>query len=252
MFFASQFDWPCTVPAIAPHPLLILNGQEDPRCPLDGLKLTESRSRDSYRKVNAIENLKEPLGSATVDSCIRVVDNGRESHHRNAWSYQFRGSARWIHSLNDAALNPGKNLMAAFPSMIVSKRKVNKRSIDWTAASSTHVNSMTSDVIAPLLWKIFGCQNGLHLFKEPKDRDSNGRGVPKFMQMLQEEHVFYIKNLVLTTNTMKLKTSNSGYKMVFTSRINGVEVFYPNFPRNVFDFKLYDDLSTGRLWKKIY
>ncbi|KAL6561639.1 hypothetical protein OROMI_017240 [Orobanche minor] len=157
-----------------------------PLCPLDGLKLTESRARDSYRK-------RDPLGSATVDSCIRVVDNGRESHHRklfftftlyNTSNHNDRlklgvtsseESARWIHSLKDAALSPRKDLMAAFPSMIVSKRKVSKRSMDWTAASSTHVNAMTSDVIAHLLWKIFGCQNGLHLFKEPKDRDSNGR-----------------------------------------------------------------------------
>ncbi|KAL0394068.1 UNVERIFIED_CONTAM: hypothetical protein Slati_4373000 [Sesamum latifolium] len=30
---ASRFDSPYTVPAIAPRPLLILNGKEDPRCP---------------------------------------------------------------------------------------------------------------------------------------------------------------------------------------------------------------------------
>ncbi|KAL6543371.1 hypothetical protein OROHE_010891 [Orobanche hederae] len=136
---------------------------------------------------------RAPLGSATVDSCIRVVDNGRESHHRNAWSYQFRGSARWIHSLKDAALNPGKNFMAAFPHDCL-KEKVNKRSIDWTAASSTPVNAMTSDVIAPSLWKIFGCQNGLHLFKEPKDRDSNGRQIKKNRdQRRGEEFTFMLE-----------------------------------------------------------
>ncbi|EXC19460.1 hypothetical protein L484_006155 [Morus notabilis] len=35
---ASHFDSPYTVPAIAPRPLLILNGAEDPRCPLPGLE----------------------------------------------------------------------------------------------------------------------------------------------------------------------------------------------------------------------
>lgn len=58
--------------------------------------------------------------------------------------------------------------------MSVSKRTENKRSIDWTA-SSMHLNAVTPDVIAPSPWKIFGYQNGLRLFKEAKDRDSNGR-----------------------------------------------------------------------------
>ena len=58
--------------------------------------------------------------------------------------------------------------------MSVSKRRENKRSIDWTA-SSMQVNAMTSDVIGPSPWRIFGCQNGLRLFKEAKERDSNGR-----------------------------------------------------------------------------
>lgn len=34
--------------------------------------------------------------------------------------------------------------------------------------------AMKSDVIAPSPWKIFGCQNGLRLFKEAKDWDSRG------------------------------------------------------------------------------
>ncbi|KAK4388850.1 hypothetical protein Sango_2222000 [Sesamum angolense] len=55
---ASQFDSPYTVPAIAPRPLLILNGKEDPRCPLGGLEIPESRARKAYEKANAIENFK--------------------------------------------------------------------------------------------------------------------------------------------------------------------------------------------------
>lgn len=35
-----------------------------------------------------------------------------------------------------------------------------KRSIDWTSATSGHVEAITSDVIAPSPWEIFGCQNG--------------------------------------------------------------------------------------------
>ena len=35
-----------------------------------------------------------------------------------------------------------------------------KPSIDWTLYSSVQMEAMTSDVIAPSPWKIFGCQNG--------------------------------------------------------------------------------------------
>ncbi|PIA64921.1 hypothetical protein AQUCO_00100409v1 [Aquilegia coerulea] len=48
---ASQFDSPYTIPAISPRPLLILNGAEDPRCPLEGLDTPVSRARDSYKAV---------------------------------------------------------------------------------------------------------------------------------------------------------------------------------------------------------
>ncbi|KAL0311981.1 UNVERIFIED_CONTAM: hypothetical protein Sradi_5597400 [Sesamum radiatum] len=55
---ASRFDSPYTVPAIAPRPLLILNGKEDPRCPLGGLELPESRARKACEKADSIENFK--------------------------------------------------------------------------------------------------------------------------------------------------------------------------------------------------
>ncbi|KAL6552788.1 hypothetical protein OROHE_008152 [Orobanche hederae] len=141
---------------------------------------------------------EEPVRSAIIDSCVRVVDNGRESHHRKLFfiftlcntsnhndqlklgATSSEEAAKWIRSLQDAAVNPVKDLFSCSKrkyqpfSLSVTKRRA-KRSIDWTSASSVHVDAMTSDVIAPSPWKIFGCQNGLRLFKEAKDRDSNGR-----------------------------------------------------------------------------
>lgn len=55
---ASEFDSPDTIPAIAPRPLVIINGAEDPRCPLDGLKTAVSRATDAYRDANCPENFK--------------------------------------------------------------------------------------------------------------------------------------------------------------------------------------------------
>lgn len=36
----------------------------------------------------------------------------------------------------------------------------NTHSIDWTVYSSSVSDAMTSDVVAPSPWKIFGCENG--------------------------------------------------------------------------------------------
>ncbi|XP_010249673.1 PREDICTED: uncharacterized protein LOC104592159 [Nelumbo nucifera] len=55
---ASQFDSPYTVPAIAPRPLLIVNGAEDPRCPLAGLEIPVSRAQEVYKEANCPEKFK--------------------------------------------------------------------------------------------------------------------------------------------------------------------------------------------------
>ncbi|KAJ7970446.1 Protein ENHANCED DISEASE RESISTANCE 2-like [Quillaja saponaria] len=145
---------------------------------------------------------ENPVRSAIIDSCIRVTDNGRESINRKVFfiftlyntsdhndqlklgATSPEEAARWIRSLKDAALkdpNPTKNLVAysnrGWPSLRLDGSKMTNRkySVDWTLSSSVYTESMTSDVIAPSPWKIFGCQNGLRLFKEAKDSDSHGR-----------------------------------------------------------------------------
>ncbi|KAK3028362.1 hypothetical protein RJ639_039820 [Escallonia herrerae] len=55
---ASQFDSPFTVPIIAPRPLLLLNGEEDPRCQLAGLKLPMARAKKAYEEAHSLDNLK--------------------------------------------------------------------------------------------------------------------------------------------------------------------------------------------------
>ncbi|KAF0901560.1 hypothetical protein E2562_003534 [Oryza meyeriana var. granulata] len=47
----SQFDAPFSVPIIAPRPLLLLNGAEDPRCPVPGLQEPVSRAAKAYEDV---------------------------------------------------------------------------------------------------------------------------------------------------------------------------------------------------------
>ncbi|KAG5034357.1 hypothetical protein JHK87_009267 [Glycine soja] len=71
--FASQFDSPYSIPAIAPRPLLILNanlelkhllgclgtlGAEDPQCPLGGLEIPRTKASKAYRMFNCSDNFK--------------------------------------------------------------------------------------------------------------------------------------------------------------------------------------------------
>ncbi|KAL6980347.1 hypothetical protein U1Q18_021989 [Sarracenia purpurea var. burkii] len=168
--------------------------------------LQYSRKRYFILEDNCLKSFKskpnsdkeEPVRSAIIDSCIRVTDNGRESYHRKVFfiftvyntsnhndQLKFGASspeeaARWIRSLQDSALNPAKNFVGCSkrkwqPFRLIVSKRTHQKSVDWASASSMHMDAMTSDVIAPSPWKIFGCQNGLRLFKEAKDWDSGGR-----------------------------------------------------------------------------
>ncbi|XP_024017099.1 protein ENHANCED DISEASE RESISTANCE 2 isoform X1 [Morus notabilis] len=162
----------------------------------------EAHHLRSFKSVPA-SNDEEPVKSAIIDSCIRVMDNGRESIHRKVFfiftlyntsnhndqlklgASSPEEAARWIHSFQEAALQGGPDIGDNI--INCSKRRWQSfrlggpsrssriNSIDWTICPSTQADPMTSDVIAPSPWTIFGCQNGLRLFKEAKDRDSHGK-----------------------------------------------------------------------------
>ncbi|KAF8397698.1 hypothetical protein HHK36_016620 [Tetracentron sinense] len=162
----------------------------------------EDHCLKSFKSIPVSKN-EDPIRSAIVDSCIRVTDNGRESIHRKVFfiftlyntsnhSDQLKlgasspeEAARWIRSFQEAASkecpNPDNNVVACskrkWQSFRLSGPMTTDRtnSIDWTLCSSMHTDPMTSDVVAPSPWTIFGCQNGLRLFKEAKDRDFHGK-----------------------------------------------------------------------------
>ncbi|GFZ14760.1 pleckstrin homology (PH) and lipid-binding START domains-containing protein [Actinidia rufa] len=113
------------------------------------------------------------------DSCLRSFKS-KPTSDKEFGASSPEEAARWIRSLQDAALHPAKNFKACSKRkwqpfrLSISKRTAHKKTVDWTSVSCMHMDAMTSDVIAPSPWKIFGCQNGLRLFKEAKDRDSRG------------------------------------------------------------------------------
>ncbi|KAE8714803.1 Ribophorin I isoform 1 [Hibiscus syriacus] len=155
----------------------------------------------SYKEIPNYEK-QESVRSAVINSSIRVTDNGRASINRKvcfvftlystsddkdqlkASATSSEEAARWIHCLKDAALtdspcrsknvSPSPKIWSSLRS-VNPKNTINKVSVHWPFHSSVNADSMTSDVVAPSPWKIFGCQNGLRLFKEAKDVSSRGR-----------------------------------------------------------------------------
>ncbi|KAJ4895836.1 Pleckstrin homology (PH) and lipid-binding START domains-containing protein [Raphanus sativus] len=155
----------------------------------------------SFRSVPSDQN-EEPDRRASLDCCIRVTDNGRESFHRKVLfiftlynttnhldqlklgASSPEEAAKWIRSLQDASQKKFPFPDCEFVSHAekglvkfnVSRRSRRKNSVDWTNYSSLNVETTVApDVISPSPWKIFGCQNGLRLFKEANDSDSRGK-----------------------------------------------------------------------------
>ncbi len=54
----DDFDCPRMLETIAPRPLMILNGEKDPNCPLDGAKLAVAAARQAYEKAGAADHLE--------------------------------------------------------------------------------------------------------------------------------------------------------------------------------------------------
>ncbi|CAN6462197.1 unnamed protein product [Victoria cruziana] len=146
-----------------------------------------------------------PVKSALVDSSIRVADNGRENIHRkvlfiftlyNASDHNDRlklgansseEAARWIRSFKEAVLKGDPNHEGSLLAPSIRSQQYFRSSfssgsgrkyllgLDWIGCSSINAEPLTADVIAPSPWTIFGCQNGLRLFKEARDGDFYGK-----------------------------------------------------------------------------
>lgn len=54
----SQFDGPAMLPLIAPRPLLVINGDSDPRTPMAGVRLAASAAEQAYRRAGSPERFQ--------------------------------------------------------------------------------------------------------------------------------------------------------------------------------------------------
>jgi dienelactone hydrolase len=57
----GEFDAPAMLPLIAPRPLLIINGDSDPRTPLPGVRESAEAAEKAYRAANAAERFQLTL-----------------------------------------------------------------------------------------------------------------------------------------------------------------------------------------------
>ncbi|XP_074573742.1 protein ENHANCED DISEASE RESISTANCE 2-like [Curcuma longa] len=169
------------------------------------LGLQHARKRYFVLEDNALNCYKngptpdgeDPRRKALIDSCTRVIDNGRESIQRNVFytltiyntskpterlklgARSSEEAAKWIKSLIGVTFKEISSkeednaicLKQKIQSIRSSHRNERRRthSIDWTVFSTMNDDLIASDVMAPSMWTIIGCKNGLRLFKEAKD-----------------------------------------------------------------------------------
>jgi predicted esterase len=73
----AQFDGPEMLPLIAPRPLLVINGDSDPRTPLSGVKESAARTRQAYLKAEAANKfellIQEKTGHAVTPAARQAA-----------------------------------------------------------------------------------------------------------------------------------------------------------------------------------
>ena len=69
------YDATYSLPAIAPRPLLIANGELDPRCPIAGLKEPVLAAQQTYERMGCPQNLKVYYEKGLAHAPSRGIDN---------------------------------------------------------------------------------------------------------------------------------------------------------------------------------
>ncbi|KAJ8432039.1 hypothetical protein Cgig2_020583 [Carnegiea gigantea] len=151
------------------------------------IRVTDEGRESIHRKVRtvAIQSFNETLFLREIEIVFYIFtlyNTGNHNDRLKLGASSSEEAARWIHSFKEAALkicpvaginslDCPKNMWQSFSS----GRIHHSNSTDWAMGSSSRIDPTTSDVIAPSSWTIFGCQNGLRLFKEAKDREFHGK-----------------------------------------------------------------------------
>jgi dienelactone hydrolase len=79
----EDFDCPRMLEAVAPRPLLILNGENDPNCPLEGAKLAFAAAKEAYKRAKSEDRLK-------IDVAAGVAHAVTPAQHEKAMEWLTR------------------------------------------------------------------------------------------------------------------------------------------------------------------
>lgn len=154
----------------------------------------QHRHFNSFKSISHSYN-KEPIRSAVVDSSIHVMDNGRNcirgkvffvftlydtsnyDAHVKLGATNPEEAARWIKSFQELSQkvnqNPGSFLDCLRSSY--SGRVCNKNDLDDILSLASITDPRTADIYEPSYWTIFGCHNGLRLFKQARDQEGHDK-----------------------------------------------------------------------------
>lgn len=142
----------------------------------------QNRHFKSFRSISHSYD-KDPVRSAVVDSSIHVIDNGRKC---------IRGKVFFVFTIcdtsnNDTHLKLGASSPAEAAGWIKSFQELSQK-INWRSNYSVKdcdkidddivsfasiMDRITTDINEPSYWTIFGCHNGLRLFKQARDKAHN-------------------------------------------------------------------------------
>ncbi|KAI3816141.1 hypothetical protein L1987_15831 [Smallanthus sonchifolius] len=146
--------------------------------------LQYSRKRYFILQQSCLKSFKsKPISDSQVFFIFSLYNASNHNDCLKLGASNPEEAARWIHSLQDVAIEPGTNSKRRWQPYRLNDSKIatRKGSVDWTSSANMHVDAMTSDVIAPSQWKIFGCKNGIKQFiKYPKYPSMEINSDPKF------------------------------------------------------------------------
>ncbi|CAH1432941.1 unnamed protein product [Lactuca virosa] len=71
--------WNRIAPGLAPRPLLIINGEDDPRCPIEGIDVAISKTQKAFEDAQLLNHFKvivEPgIGHEVTSSMLKEVSD---------------------------------------------------------------------------------------------------------------------------------------------------------------------------------
>ncbi|KAL4576952.1 hypothetical protein LXL04_013053 [Taraxacum kok-saghyz] len=138
---------------------------------------------------------EDPIRSAIVDSSIHVVDNGRKyirgkvffvftlcdtsnyDAHVKLGATNPEDATRWINCFLELCqkVNHNSGSFLGCPVYKYSGRMCDKNDVDDIISLASIMNPTTADMYQPSYWTIFGCHNGLRLFKQARYQDNNNK-----------------------------------------------------------------------------